>query len=234
METDKECKHNGGFIFRDAGNECKLCGEIVPVPDGQGVEVCSCCGELLGKRDDDSLTCLNGDCVEYRCVTYEFTDEPTPPIDKPSPAMADVAKEIAKLFPVHTPHPLLSRDVMYDRITAILTARLGAGSDWPTLNRRRGELIDKDIDETLSDAERIELTALNAYADAYLPSRPTEELDGLEKRLGAGEDSDSRLLGEYMRHADNTTHLMHSAGDELIQLRDRVKELENELAKKDS
>jgi hypothetical protein len=56
-------------------------------------------------------------------------------------------------------------------------------SDWPTTNRRRGELIDKDIAGTLSPMERTELGGLQAYADFHLEQvapRPTDVLNQLE------------------------------------------------------
>ena len=40
--------------------------------------------------------------------------------------------------------------------------------DWRKTNQRRGELIDKKIDETITDDERSELTGLQAYAEYYL------------------------------------------------------------------
>lgn len=61
--------------------------------------------------------------------------------------------------------------------------------DWPTTNRERGELIDKNIAGTLSPEERIRLDALQAYADYHLTQvapRSTAVLDELEKRLFAG------------------------------------------------
>ncbi|MEZ6110756.1 MAG: N-6 DNA methylase [Pirellulaceae bacterium] len=56
-------------------------------------------------------------------------------------------------------------------------------ADWPKTNRRRGKLIDKDIAGTLSDAERMELEGLQAYADYHLERvapRPTHVLKQLE------------------------------------------------------
>jgi hypothetical protein len=38
-------------------------------------------------------------------------------------------------------------------------------SDWPSANRRRGELVDKEIGGTITSAEAAELAALQAYAD---------------------------------------------------------------------
>ena len=56
-------------------------------------------------------------------------------------------------------------------------------TDWPKTNRKRGELIDKDIAGTLPPTERAELNALQAYADYHLQQvapRPTHVLDKLE------------------------------------------------------
>ncbi len=56
-------------------------------------------------------------------------------------------------------------------------------ADWSTANRRRGELIDKDICGTLSSSERSELDGLQAYADYHLEQvapRPTDVLEQLE------------------------------------------------------
>lgn len=41
-------------------------------------------------------------------------------------------------------------------------------NDWPTVNKRRGELIDKEIGGTLTDTESTELAGLQLYADQYL------------------------------------------------------------------
>jgi hypothetical protein len=59
-------------------------------------------------------------------------------------------------------------------------------SDWPSANRRRGALIDKEIAGTISKGEAVELAALQAYADYYLEKvapRPTRVLDELENRV---------------------------------------------------
>jgi len=40
--------------------------------------------------------------------------------------------------------------------------------DWPTINRFRGRLIDKDIVGTLTAEETTCLAALQAYADYYI------------------------------------------------------------------
>jgi len=56
-------------------------------------------------------------------------------------------------------------------------------SDWVKTNRRRGELIDKDIAGKLTSSEREELDGLQAYADYHLQQvapRPTAALEELE------------------------------------------------------
>ena len=56
-------------------------------------------------------------------------------------------------------------------------------SDWSATNRRRGELIDKDIHGRLSPSERLELNGLQAYADYHLEQlapRPVDVLNQLE------------------------------------------------------
>lgn len=56
-------------------------------------------------------------------------------------------------------------------------------SDWSKANRRRGKLIDKDIEGRLTESERAELDGLQAYADYHLDQvapRPTENLVRLE------------------------------------------------------
>ena len=58
--------------------------------------------------------------------------------------------------------------------------------DWLKTNRRRGELIDKRIDKSISKSERVELIQLQAYADYYLEKvapRPTDALDELEDMI---------------------------------------------------
>ncbi len=59
-------------------------------------------------------------------------------------------------------------------------------SDWPSANRRRGELVDKEIGGAITSAEAVELAALQAYADYYLEKvspRPTHVLEELEDRV---------------------------------------------------
>jgi hypothetical protein len=59
-------------------------------------------------------------------------------------------------------------------------------SDWPSANRRRGELVDKEIGGTITSAEAVELAALQAYADYYLEKvspRPTHVLEELEDHV---------------------------------------------------
>ena len=61
--------------------------------------------------------------------------------------------------------------------------------DWPTTNRERGILIDKEISGTISREEQMRLDALQAYADYHIDQvapRPTHVLDELEKRLASG------------------------------------------------
>lgn len=59
-------------------------------------------------------------------------------------------------------------------------------SDWPSSNRRRGELVDVEIGGTITSDEAAELAGLQAYADYYLEKvspRPTRLLEELEARL---------------------------------------------------
>jgi len=61
--------------------------------------------------------------------------------------------------------------------------------DWPSTNRERGMLIDKNISGRLNDEERARLDALQAYADFHIERvapRPTRALDELEDRLFSG------------------------------------------------
>ena len=61
--------------------------------------------------------------------------------------------------------------------------------DWPTTNRERGILIDKNISGTISTEEQVRLDALQAYADYHIDQvapRPTHVLDELEMRLYPG------------------------------------------------
>ncbi len=61
--------------------------------------------------------------------------------------------------------------------------------DWRKTNRRRGKLIDKKIEETLTEIERVELQGLQAYAEYYLDREtplPTGELEKLENLLLTG------------------------------------------------
>ena len=58
--------------------------------------------------------------------------------------------------------------------------------DWPTVNRRRGQLIDKEIAGTITSSEAAELAGLQAYADYHLEKvapRPTHVLEELETRV---------------------------------------------------
>lgn len=59
-------------------------------------------------------------------------------------------------------------------------------SDWPAANRRRSELVDKEIAGTITSDEATELAGLQAYADYYLEKvspRPTHVLEELENRV---------------------------------------------------
>jgi len=80
----------------------------------------------------------------------------------------------ARYFPPELSHPMSLSDFMaYE-------------SDWPTANRRRGELVDKEIGGTITSGEAAELAGLQAYADYYLEKvspRPTHFLEELENRV---------------------------------------------------
>lgn len=80
----------------------------------------------------------------------------------------------ARYFPPELSHPMRFSDfVAYE-------------SDWPSTNRRRGELVDKDIAGTITSGEAMELACLQAYADFYLEKvspRPTHVLEELEDRV---------------------------------------------------
>ncbi len=61
--------------------------------------------------------------------------------------------------------------------------------DWPTTNRERGILIDKNISGTINGEEQMRLNALQAYADYHIDQvgpRPTHVLDELDRRLSSG------------------------------------------------
>ena len=77
-------------------------------------------------------------------------------------------------FPSELTHPMRYSDfVAYE-------------SDWRTTNRRRSDLIDEAIEETITDSEATELAALQEYADYYIAKvapRPLLELERIEKRL---------------------------------------------------
>jgi len=77
-------------------------------------------------------------------------------------------------FPPELSHPMsLSDFVAYE-------------SDWPSANRRRGELVDEEIGGTITSDEAVELAALQAYAGYHLEKaspRPTRVLEELENRV---------------------------------------------------
>lgn len=59
-------------------------------------------------------------------------------------------------------------------------------SNWPSTNRRRGKLIAREVDGTITGDEAIELAGLQAYADYYIEKvspRPTGVLSKLEDRV---------------------------------------------------
>lgn len=59
-------------------------------------------------------------------------------------------------------------------------------SDWPSTNRRRGDLVDKEIAGSITSDEAAELAGLQAYADYYLETtspRPMHVLRELEERV---------------------------------------------------
>jgi hypothetical protein len=62
-------------------------------------------------------------------------------------------------------------------------------ADWPSTNRERGMLIDKNISGRLNEEERARLDALQAYTDYHIERvapRPARALDELEDRLFSG------------------------------------------------
>jgi hypothetical protein len=59
-------------------------------------------------------------------------------------------------------------------------------SDWLSANRRRGELVDKEISGTITSGEGAELAGLQSFADYYLEKvapRPTRVLEELEDHV---------------------------------------------------
>ncbi len=77
-------------------------------------------------------------------------------------------------FPPELTHPMRFADfVAYE-------------SDWSSTNRRRGDLVDKEIGGTISSEESTELAALQAFADYYLEKvspRPKHVLEQFEDRV---------------------------------------------------
>jgi hypothetical protein len=80
----------------------------------------------------------------------------------------------SRYFPSELAHPMsLSDFVSYE-------------SDWTSTNRRRCELVDREIDRTITIDEAAELAGLQAYADYYLEKVspcPTRVLEDLENRV---------------------------------------------------
>lgn len=70
--------------------------------------------------------------------------------------------------------------------------------DWTALNRRRGELVDREIAGTITSAEAAELAALQAVADAHLEEttpRPTRRLEEAERAVAKlGREVQGRLI----------------------------------------
>ncbi|OYV90122.1 MAG: hypothetical protein B7Z73_06370 [Planctomycetia bacterium 21-64-5] len=79
-----------------------------------------------------------------------------------------------RYFPPEISHPIRFADfLVYE-------------ADWPSRNRRRGHLVDKEIAGTITSDEARELTGLQAYADYYIEKtspRPTRILKELEDRV---------------------------------------------------
>jgi hypothetical protein len=70
-------------------------------------------------------------------------------------------------------------------------------ADWPSTNRERGMLIDKNISGRLNGEERAQLDALQAYTDYHIETvvpRPTRALDELEDRLFSGSQTRDKNL----------------------------------------
>jgi hypothetical protein len=68
-------------------------------------------------------------------------------------------------------------------------------ANWPSTNRERGMLIDKNISGRLNDWERARLEALEAYSEYHIERvapRPTRLLDVLEDRLFSGSLKEDR------------------------------------------
>jgi N-6 DNA Methylase len=80
----------------------------------------------------------------------------------------------SRYFPSELGHPMrLSDFVAYE-------------SDWTSTNQRRCELVDREIDGTITIGEAVELAGLHAYADYYLEKVspcPTRVLEELENRV---------------------------------------------------
>jgi hypothetical protein len=70
-------------------------------------------------------------------------------------------------------------------------------ADWPSTNRERGMLIDKNISGRLNGEERAQLDALQAYTDYHIETvapRPTRALDELEDGLFSGSQTRDKNL----------------------------------------
>ena len=83
-----------------------------------------------------------------------------------------------RYFPEELDHPMSLADLV------------GYEADWSKTNRRRGKLIEKNIAGTITEAEQVELDALQAYADYHIEQvapRPPKVFEELEDLLFASQ-----------------------------------------------
>lgn len=122
----------------------------------------------------------------------------------------DAAVLDAYSLPLEIEHQILSLFTGWERVgvsfeqTRFLPAELEGvlpyadfvayESNWKKTNRRRGKLIEKNIEGTISDDEHAELQRLQSYAEFHLEQvapRPTNALDELEDiLLRSGKDAE--------------------------------------------
>ncbi len=171
------------FAFSHLGKRDNLVGEIrrLPVP----IDV---------KFDDVEST-----VVKY----FEANEACAEPIELQR-LLTDVDAAVLQLYniPIQLEYQLLSLFDGWERLgvpfkqSVLIPSELGGKvrfsdfvqyeKDWRKTNRRRGKLIDKKIEGTLTKDEQAELECLQAYAEYYLDKEtplPTAELEKLENLL---------------------------------------------------
>ena len=171
------------FVYTHSGKRDNLVSDMrrIPMPEGKAF------GEIETAARNYLDAAVNGAASDELCKLILIVD-------------AAVLREYS--LPPQLEGALLSLFTGWDRVGVPfkqdhyfppeLTHLMGFSdfvdyeSNWPSTNRRRGKLIAKEIDGSITSNEAIELAGLQAYADYYIDKvspRPTEVISALEDQV---------------------------------------------------